>query len=32
MKAILFLCGAFSGITALTCTDALEFVRIRLAM
>lgn len=31
-KTILFFCGSFAGICALTATDPLEFVRIRLAM
>lgn len=31
-RAVLFLCGSIAGICALTATDPLEFVRIRLAM
>ena len=31
-RVILFLCGSLSGLCALTATDPLEFVRIRLAM
>ena len=31
-RIILFWCGALAGVVALTCTDPLEFVRIRLSM
>jgi hypothetical protein len=32
MQIVLFLCGATAGITSLTLTTPLEFVRVRLAM